>query len=1028
MAPVAMPEFATLCGKVNTAHASFGLLVPRMITAKPETDHGTRAYRPEGTLVGRTRELTQFQSAFERMLAGQRETLLIYGEPGIGKTCCAEAFAQLAEDQGSLVLWGRCYEDAGAPPYWPWIQILREFIASSSPSELQGTIGAQREDIAAIVPELGNGSANEDSRAIGDAPDHVRFRTFDAICQLLINAARQVPLIIILDNIHWADSTSMALLAFLSHEVFRSRILLVCTYRESELSNRGPLPETLGELQRAGNLDRLSLAGLDRTEIQTIATQILQDQVVEAIIDAIYEQTDGNPLFVIEIVKVLQEEYRTTGAGPFAVRIPDGVRATISHRLKKLSQEEHGFLVSASVLGRSFSLQELAAFCKIGIDRVVANLEPLQRTGIIEALSSSPNAFRFTHVLIRETVYDAIPYQERMRLHAMAGDVLIATHEGTRLDLLAPVANHYCKALPAGDVDKAIDYSFFAAEAAMKVGAYEDVLLHLDQLMAALEPLQLGADPRIRKMIPLKAQALCQVGDTVRATAVITDAFDRIDSACDASWIADVATRLVIVTSESPQLKALPLLQTALQLLPREDSKERARALAALAYARRSVDEGSLIPGLVSQSLAMARRIGNPTLLCDCLGLAIQAQRGNPTTLDERLKYGYELVETSSKALNTSSGFEGYYWQTQNLLEAGNIEQFEYLLDRMAGQKAATWGLLRYRTAAFRIILRLLRGQFGGVEEDIESLLQIGMRTSRPGDAEGVYGAQMFALNRDLGRLPSLKPLVCRFRDLPGTRKWVPGMMLAFTEIGMLQDARLEFEKLASDNFSKISNDDMRLTCLVYCAETCCALGDADRAATLYQLLIPYEGSLASHPTAVCHGATDLYLAMLAAAMDKPELAQFHFNAALEKNRLMGARPWHARTLFRYAGFLQMRPDPNDQEHASRMFGEAEQIAAELGMTGLVAEINVCRSASEARKSYPDGLTAREVDVLRLLAIGRSNKDVAKVLSISLNTVATHVRNILNRTHCANRTEVAVYAFRHNLMDSNEEFQINQQE
>jgi DNA-binding CsgD family transcriptional regulator len=210
----------------------------------------------------------------------------------------------------------------------------------------------------------------------------------------------------------------------------------------------------------------------------------------------------------------------------------------------------------------------------------------------------------------------------------------------------------------------------------------------------------------------------------------------------------------------------------------------------------------------------------------------------------------------------------------------------------------------------------------------------------------------------------------------------------------------------------------MYVTCLVFCGETCCALRDARCAAGLYELLGAYAGQTANHPTAVCFGAVDLYLANLACTASWPERAGGHFERAIALNRSMRAWPWLAWSLFRHGAFLRERPNEPPHNSGLQQLREAEHLARRIGMTRLLQDIGSLLQVRDASATFPDDLTVREAEVLRLLAIGRTNKDVSLVLSISLNTVATHVRSILNKTHCANRTEAAAYAMRHGLLQS----------
>jgi DNA-binding NarL/FixJ family response regulator len=231
----------------------------------------------------------------------------------------------------------------------------------------------------------------------------------------------------------------------------------------------------------------------------------------------------------------------------------------------------------------------------------------------------------------------------------------------------------------------------------------------------------------------------------------------------------------------------------------------------------------------------------------------------------------------------------------------------------------------------------------------------------------------------------------------------------------LTDEARAIFDRLAEKNCHALSRDDMYVTGLVFCAQACCILADAGHADAIYQLLRPYEGQTANHPTAVCFGASDLYLAMLAATANRPELASRHFEQALALNRAMHAWPSLARTLFRHGAFLVTREAEAEQRLGLQQLREAERLGRRFAMKRLVIDIDALLHARNGGATFPDELTAREVEVLRLLAIGRTNKDVSQILAISLNTVATHVRNILNKTQCANRSDVAAYAIRHGL-------------
>ena len=253
---------------------------------------------------------------------------------------------------------------------------------------------------------------------------------------------------------------------------------------------------------------------------------------------------------------------------------------------------------------------------------------------------------------------------------------------------------------------------------------------------------------------------------------------------------------------------------------------------------------------------------------------------------------------------------------------------------------------IKYWAGSYRITLSAVAGRMDDLEDRIEELLAIGTKTRRD-DADGVYGAQMFALNRDLGRLHSLAPQIKEIAASGSQRMWEPGLMLICAEIGLLPQARAIFERLVDQDCRAIRRDDMFLACLVFCAQTCCALADAPRAESIYQLLRPYAKQTANHPTAVCFGTTELYLAMLACTANRPDVAREHFDNAVVLNRAMRAWPYLARTLYRHGVFLLARPTDAERRTGFQQLREAEELARRLGMARLVVDIAALLDAGE---------------------------------------------------------------------------------
>jgi len=1159
-----------------------------------ETNMRDAAKSPHRFIVGRTRELNLCRTAFGRMLAGRRQIVLISGEPGIGKTCCAEAVTESAEEQGALVLWGRCHEEAGAPPYWPWVQILRAYVDASSLDDVRLNLGAAAHDIAALVPELvdaqpspspdserqllkpgaapsestlsgdrvsGTGpraaflsyasedadaaarvatslraagievwldqselrggetwdaeikrqikacalfipliSAHSNARVEGyfrrewklavdrthdmaddvpflvpvvidamsdanartpdkfrdvqwtrlpggeasasfvtrvrrllasDAPPaeqahrvvsdagRSRFRIFDAVRQFLSQATQKVPIVLVLDNLHWSDSPSLSLLEFLSEELQRSRLLIVGTYRDVDARRKTPLLSMLGGLRPSPDIQRLHLTGLPKAALREVAEQLCGLSLREPVLETIYEQTDGNPFFAVELIRVLVEE---SGAGDITTvpaTIPAGVNEAISRRLVRLPDECNELLRVAAVYGRQFTAREIAAAADCDMHFVLAGLDPAVQTGIVQTVTAVPGGYQFTHALIRETIYQAFITVDRLRLHARVGDALVSIYSAHLDTALTRIAHHYYQAAALGITEKAVDFASRAADSAVRMGAYEDALVHYDHVIETLERDDLRHDQRLARAYILKGSVLRNLGQAAEATQVLVEAVNRTRLLGNAELLVDVLLSLALTTRQGDQQRLVPLLQSTLASLAGGDSPCRAKASATLAFARRASTDLPQILQVVDDALNVANRAGDVAARCACYQVAVMALRGRPETLQRRIRLGHEYVAVARGGGSTDLLADAYQWQALNYFESGQLEELEALLEHYETLTEGKSALHQYQARAHRVTLALLRGAWTDLEARIGELLELGRKTDRRDDADGVNGAQMFALHRDLGRLEALVPELRKIAACLDAHVWQPGLMLMLAETRMLAEARRMFEGIAERGFCAIERDDMYVTGLVFCAETCVALADAERASTLYQLLLPYAGQTANHPTAVCFGAADHYLALLAETAKRPDSAGEHYERALTLNRAMRAWPALARTLFRCGAFLLSLPTDAEQALGRQRLGEAGQIARRLGMARLAADIEALAGSRDPRGRLSDELTRRDADVLRLLAGGQTDKEIALALGISPATVAAHLRNILDKTKCADRTEAVAYARRHGLPAGN---------
>jgi DNA-binding CsgD family transcriptional regulator len=1024
------------CGRENRAEAAFcdqcgaSLRAPVAESVRPPAP----ALRGGEVFVGREHELALLGAALEQTLGGRGQIVALAGEPGIGKTRTAEVIAHYAESRDMRVLWGRCYEEPGAPPFWPWVQLIRACTAGYDDSRLQAMLGPGAGDLAEIVPELAHRLPDRPLPPRPADATQARFRLFDAVAGFWKRAAAEAPQLLILDNLHWADTPSLRLLEFLAPEVGDSRLLVLVTYRDIELSRRHPLSDTLGALARAPRFQRLRLTGLNLGEASRFMAAASGRLVPPELLASVHSQTEGNPLFLAEVTRFLVQE-GVLDAKPSATlaiagratglrRIPEGVKEVIGARLNRLSQPCNAVLANAAAIGRTFGAPVLGSLLDSATeDQLTAALEEALGAGVIEE-AAEPGSYQFSHALIRETLYDEIPPVRRARLHLRIGAALEAIHGHDPMSNLAALAHHYCAALPGGDPRKAAEYAQRAAERADQLFAYEEAARYCRLALQALELTRSPDDPtqRCRLLIAL-GEAQIKAGENLQAAEVLREAA----ASAKALGVSVDFARAAVAYEEATWRPGIPgdaaarLLRDALAGLPDEDGTLQARVLSSLT--RALVFSGALEEAakVHERALAMARRVGDPGTIAAALRSVVTA-RWLPERYAARMATTSEAERLAHQIGDRERVLEAASWRLFDLMELGDMKA-------RAAEFAAYTKLAdevrqpfyQYIGVSSRAMIALFEGRFAESERFALAARELGQRM--PGlDAEGILGMQMFTLRREQGRLKELAPVVDHFvRTTGGAAAWRPGLALVYSELGLADQARAEFEALAADNFASMPEDGRWVTSMAYLAEVCVFLGDADRAARLYAALEPFDGrNLIAPPNVACFGAAARHLGMLATAMKRWADAERHFEAALEMNRRQGGRPWLAHTQYAYAAMLRARAGPGDRERGLKLLDDAGALARELGMKGLVERAAALREALEsepARVRYPAGLSQREVEVLRLVAAGRGNREIAERLFVSHNTVANHVRSILTKTNTANRTEAAAFAVQHKLLN-----------
>jgi eukaryotic-like serine/threonine-protein kinase len=964
-----------------------------------------------GVFVGRVREVDALRSALDDVLAGSGRLVLLVGEPGIGKTRTAEELTTYARLRNAEVLTGRCYESEGAPAYWPWVQIIRAYLQEREADELAAVMGPGAADIAQVVPEVRERLPDLPAPPALEA-EQARFRLFDSISTFLRSATTHRPLVLVLDDLHWADKPSLLLLQFVARGLRQGRLLVLATYRDVELSRKHPLSETLAELSREHLSQRIRLRGLGEGDVARFIEITAGKPPPRALVSAVYRQTEGNPFFVNEVVRLLVSEGRldeVKDVSPADIAIPESVKEVIGRRLDRLSPECNEVLSIAAVIGREFGINVLERVRELSLslferlresgvtvvervketglnlpdkvnelfrDRVLEAIEEATAARIIGEVAHAPGRYSFSHGLIRETLYSELPTTRRVRLHRQVGEILERLYEPAPESHLAELAYHFFEASPGGNVAKAVDYARRAGEHATALVAYEEAAGHYERAMQALDLMDSVDELQRCDLLVALGEAQARAGDTLKAQRTFRQAAELAKQLDEPRRLAHAALWFggAGLTAGVANKTLIGLLEDALHMLPLADGPLRARLLARLAvelYWSEKRQEGV---ALGQEALSMARRLGDPVALVDAL-TARHMALWRPEEVEELLAGGDEIVHLAEAADDVDRLFLGHAWRVHAFLTLGDIESVEREVTLTAAlARDLRQPIYRWLVLNWTAMLALLQGRFEDAERNALEAFEIGQRVE-PTDAPQAYAVQMLILRREQGRLAELQEVVKGFgRKYPALPAWRCGLAYLHVHCDQHAQARDEFEKLAVRDFGDLPKDIFWPVAIAMLAEVSVELGDESRGRVLYELLCPYAGrNVVTGAGVLCSGSASRTLGRLAALMQRWDEAEGHFENALRMHVRMGARPFLARTQGQYAEMLLRRDSAGDRQKALRLLGEALSIAQEVGMRCAVEEF----TALKLRAQGVEGRDTRgSIDTV-VLAVQRETPDLA---------------------------------------------------
>jgi hypothetical protein len=945
---------------------------------------------PQGTeaLVGRSGELAVLRAALSQAAAGDGRLALVAGEPGIGKTELARAFAQVAVADGALVLWGSAWEDGGAPPCWPWVQVLRSYGRQAGAEALARAAGPQAALLAPLLPELGgsgpgDGAPGDTRSGDGESGDGgsgdggsgdggepagpgARFALFEAVCAVLDRASRPAPLVVVLDDLHAAGRPSALLVRFAATARL-PRVLLVATYRTAEAALDPEVSDVVAALESMS--PPLVLTGLSSDDVR-----LLLPGADASVVAGIQRRGDGNPLFVSQVARLLGQGAATVADAP----VPAGIRQAVRRQVARLASgaDSDGppaaaeVLATAAALGPGVHPALVAAVLGAGTGTVARLCDQATAIGLLGPGRDVGEVYRFGHALIRETLYAELAPQARAQVHARIAAVLESTAGPSHAEL----AYHFLRAVPAGGeaAGRAVRYSQLAGQDALAALAWEEAAGHFRRALdVQRRAAQATAAGRCELLLSL-AEALTAAGPDPEAARALHEAVQLARHAGEPRLLATAALlNARHLDFNAPSDAVAALLREAAAALDPGDHALRARTLARLAMtlapdldtARATAEEA-----VREAREAVARGADSPDPdggqgAAAALATSLLARHHvlwGTQDPGDALAAADEIIAAAQQARLPETELDGRVMRLTHLLEAGDGPAAQRVLPGL-GRLADVLGQPAARLAAWsrRSTLAALAGDFGPAADFSRQAFQAGQAAGLP-DAGAVYWGQLYAIWLHAGLPGDDEQWMEReLRDLVARSHLWAGHAAALVQLdaahGATEQARGRLDELAGPGLDSLRPDMLYAWALAEIARGCVLLQAAEHAPRIYRALAPYAGrAIVAAGAVMCSGSADHYLAGLAALDGDPAAADRHYRAAISCHRRLGARPMLARSLHDHALLLQRRGGAADRAAATAALAEARAIAAGCGMTRLLAVLD---GAGEAGRPGPGDLT-----------------------------------------------------------------------
>jgi class 3 adenylate cyclase len=864
-------------------------------------------------LVGRVAEWDELATVWKRAASGERAVVLLAGEPGVGKTRLAAELARSVAADGAHVLGGRCDEDLGVP-YQPFAEALRHYVRGLG--GMSPVLGEGCGDLVRLLPEL--------AALVPGLPDPVRseaeverYRLFDAVLSWLTALAAEAPVLLVLDDLHWAAKPTLQLLRHLVRASEPDRLLVVGTYRDTDLSRTHPLAEMLADFRREPIVTRMAVRGLDVAGVgaylEAVAGHDLDERAL-ALAEAIHAETEGNPFFVGEVLRHLSETgaiYQRDGRWTSDLTIeqagiPEGVREVIGRRLSRLSDQANLVLSRAAVMGLTFDARLLPTVCELSEDDVDLALDEGIRARLVEPSQGSATRFQFAHGLVRATLSDELPSLRRIRLHHRVAEAIEANARGRVDEHLSDLAFHYGESAAGGDLTKAIDYTARAGERALAQHAEADAVRFFTRSLELLEEAEDQDDVRRCDLLLGLGVAQRDTGDPTYRTTLL-DAARLADELGEPERLARAAlanTRGYWSNAGVTDDDRLRWIDAALAAVGPADSPVRAQLLALRAVELMWIADSSERYDTARQALEMARRLDDPVVKARVYAPYLAAIFG-VKSLPERRQLLPEITAVAAQIQDPGLAFDATWYGVMSAVEGCDRAWLDTCtadcrrISSELGQPRRRW-----ENAVQEAAVALACDRPAVAEELATTALELGTAAGQP-DAFLWYAVQLTVARWQQGRDDELAELIAeQVAAMPAIPAWETTLALACVRVDP-QRARDILDGYGAAGF-RLPDD---LTWSVGVAElamVCAWFRAREHAQPLYDLLVPYAGRTVTQGI-VTMGPIDFHLARLADVLDQGELADGHFADALAMCEAFGADGFRGYVQAGWAGSLRRR-------------------------------------------------------------------------------------------------------------------------